>query len=307
MVNKKRQVRFEFFQVNGKAQEGEKIVKGLFDLYPLADRINSISNYTDRDVILFGEKVRMDRFFEVSSSPELYAMHFTRLRNDKPAYVELNNEVLKEIPLNPGEYIAEDISCLYDRELSVLMVQRNIHNLSPSGIEDYFTEMSDDLVEIELLPVVNKEIISKALANEKFRKLELRAGSMNTTSDRSGLRKVLGPFMELFEKFEGTNFVIEISSGRSKKDLSEDQMKEVITAIEQDKSLFSSAIVSAKKSKEVPVEKYDLINGKLYVYRSFDLPDGAFLKSDSVIDNIKNYYFHPNEGGYRKQIIDAVK
>ncbi len=62
MVNKKRQVRFEFFQVNGKAQEGEKIVKGLFDLYPLADRINSISNYTDRDVILFGEKVRMDRF-----------------------------------------------------------------------------------------------------------------------------------------------------------------------------------------------------------------------------------------------------
>lgn len=195
MVNKKRQVRFEFFQVNGKAQEGEKIVKGLFDLYPLADRINSISNYTDRDVILFGEKVRMDRFFEVSSSPELYAMHFTRLRNDKPAYVELNNEVLKEIPLNPGEYIAEDISCLYDRELSVLMVQRNIHSLSPSGIEDYFTEMSDDLVEIELLPVVNKEIISKALANEKFRKLELRAGSMNTTSDRSGLRKVLGPFM----------------------------------------------------------------------------------------------------------------
>ncbi|HIC7227083.1 TPA: DUF6731 family protein [Enterococcus faecalis] len=196
---------------------------------------------------------------------------------------------------------------MYDRELSVLMVQRNIHSLSPSGIEDYFTEMSDDLVEIELLPVVNKEIISKALANEKFRKLELRAGSMNTTSDRSGLRKVLGPFMELFEKFEGTNFVIEISSGRSKKDLSEDQMKEVITAIEQDKSLFSSAIVSAKKSKEVPVEKYDLINGKLYVYRSFDLPDGAFLKSDSVIDNIKNYYFHPNEGGYRKQIIDAVK
>ncbi|MCE2550341.1 DUF6731 family protein, partial [Enterococcus faecalis] len=85
----------------------------------------------------------------------------------------LNNEVLKEIPLNPGEYIAEDISCLYDRELSVLMVQRNIHSLSHSGIEDYFTEMSDDLVEIELLPVVNKEIISKALANEKFRKLEL--------------------------------------------------------------------------------------------------------------------------------------
>ena len=39
-------------------------------------------------------------------------MHFTRLRNDKPAYVELNNEVLKEIPLNPGEYIAEDISLL---------------------------------------------------------------------------------------------------------------------------------------------------------------------------------------------------
>ena len=32
MVNKKRQVRFEFFQVNGKAQEGEKIKKD-FSIY----------------------------------------------------------------------------------------------------------------------------------------------------------------------------------------------------------------------------------------------------------------------------------
>lgn len=306
MVNKKRQVRFEFFQVNGKYQEEGKVEKGLFDLYPLADEINRMNQFTDRDVILFGEKVRMDRFFEISSSPELYAMHFTRLRNDKPAYVELNNEVLKEIPLNPGEYIAEDISCLYDRELSVLMVQRNIHSLSPSGIEEYFTEMSSDGVEIELLPVVNKSIIAKALSNEKFRKLELRAGSANTSKDMNGIGRILGPFLEMFEQFEGTNFVIEISSGRSRKDLSEEKMKEIITAIEEDKSLFSSAIVSAKKSKEIPVEKYDLINGKLYVYRSFNLPEGGFLKSDSVIDNIKNYYFHPSEGGYRRQVIEAL-
>lgn len=82
--------------------------------------------------------------------------------------------------------------------------------------------MSDDLVEIELLLVVNKEIISKVLVNEKFCKLELRVGFMNIISDRSGLRKVLGFFMELFEKFEGINFVIEISLGRLKKDLLED-------------------------------------------------------------------------------------
>lgn len=64
----------------------------------------------------------MDRFFEVFSSLELYVMYFIRLRNDKFVYVELNNEVLKEILLNFGEYIVEDISCLYDRELFVLMV-----------------------------------------------------------------------------------------------------------------------------------------------------------------------------------------
>ncbi|MEI5991428.1 hypothetical protein A5881_002963 [Enterococcus termitis] len=304
---KKRAVRFEFFQVNGKYTEGKNVTKGLYDLYPLADEINRMKNMTDRDVTLFGEKVRMDRFFEINSSPELYAIHFTRLRNDKPAYVELNNEILKEIPLNPGEYIAEDISCLYDKELSVLMVQRNIHSLSPSGIEEYFTEMSSDGIEIELMPVVNKEIISKALANEKFRKIELRAASANSQTNNNPLRKMLGPFVDLFDSFEGTNFVIEISAGRSKKDLSETQMKEVINAIKEDKSLFSSAIVSAKKSKEIPIEKYDLLNGKLYVYRSFDLPDGAFLRTDSVIDNINAFYFRPNEGGYRKQIIDALK
>ena len=56
MVNKKRQVRFEFFRSMEKLKKEKKIVKGLFDLYPLADRINSISNYTDRDVILFWGK-----------------------------------------------------------------------------------------------------------------------------------------------------------------------------------------------------------------------------------------------------------
>ena len=249
----------------------------------------------------------MDRFFEVNTIPELYAMHFTRLRNDKPAYAELDNEILKEIPLNPGEYIAEDISCLYDRELSVLMVQRNIHSLSPSGIEEYFTEINTEGIEIELLPIVNKAIIAKALNNEKFRKLELRMASANEQLYNSPMQKIIGPFAEMFNLFEGTNLVIEISAGRSKKDLSESKMREAIEAIENNKSIISSAIVSAKKSEGVPVEKYDLINGKLCVYISFDLPDGTFLKSDSVIDTINAYYNHSNGSGYRNQVIEALK
>lgn len=264
---KKRNVRFEFYQINGKIVEDGEVKKGLYNIMPILNKISRLVKMTDRDAVLYGERVRLDRLEIINEHPEIYGLHFTRLRNDKPAYIELEDELLKELPLSPGEYIAEDISCLYDVELRLLMIQRNIHSLSVSGLEAYLDEFKDDDVEISLQFVSDKEIIDSALKNSKFRKLELRSASANEDTKMGLLKNVISPFMDMFSGFGGTNFSIEISAGRTGEDLSVDQVKSILEAIRNDKSLFSSALVSAKSSASVPIEKYDLINGKLYVYR----------------------------------------
>lgn len=306
MAVKKRNVRFEFYQVNGKIVEGGEVKKGLYNIMPILNKISSLKKMTDRDAVLYGERVRLDRIEVINEYPEIYGLHFTRLRNDKPAYVELEDELLKELPLNPGEYIAEDISCLYDVELRLLMIQRNIHSLSVSGLEAYLDEFKDDDVEINLQFVSDQDIIDSALKNSKFRKLELRAASANEDTKMGLLSNVISPFMDMFSGFGGTNFSIEISAGRTGEDLSVNQVKTIMEAIRNDKSLFSSALVSAKSSASVPIEKYDLINGKLYVYRKYDLPEGSFLNPNSVIADIGPFYYNSEGTGYRGKIVRAL-
>lgn len=306
MTEKKRSVRFEFYQINGKIVENGVVKKGLYNIMPIVNKISNLKKMTDRDAVLYGERVRLDRVELINEHPEIYGLHFTRLRNDKPAYIELEDELLKELPLNPGEYIAEDISCLYDVELRLLMIQRNIHSLSVSGLEAYLDEFRDDDVEIRFQFVSDQHIIDSALKNSKYRKLELRAASANEETKLGPLNNLISPFMDMFSGFGGTNFSIEISAGRNGEDLSTGQVKSILEAIRKDKSLFSSALVSAKSSAQVPIEKYDLINGKLYVYRKYDLPEGSFLNPNSVIADIGPFYYNSEGTGYREKIIKAL-
>lgn len=67
------------------------------------------------------------------------------------------------------------------------------------------------------------------------------------------------------------------------------------------KAFFSSAIVREKEG-DMPVEKYDLINGKLFVTHKFSSvksEDGKtkkmHLRPDSVEDVMKNIYLRTDE------------
>lgn len=307
MANKRRKVRFEFYQINGKKTNETDVSEGLYEISSILKELNK-KKMVDRDITLYGEKVRMDQADLICEAPNIYSVHFTRLRNDKPAYAELDKAILKEIPLDEGEYIAEDISCIYDTTLCVLMVQRNIHSLSVTGIEDYLNKFKEEEdTDISLQFVEDKKVLNKALKNTKFRKISLKSASANKDEKKSSLNRLIGPFMNMFDNFNGRNFTVEISAGNAKDDLSEKETKALIEQIGKNKSLFSSALVSAKTEDNVPVEKFDLINGKMYIYREYDLPEGSYLNSNSVIEDIGPFYYNKEDKkGFRKTVSKAL-
>ncbi|EAH1794634.1 hypothetical protein D4329_14465, partial [Listeria monocytogenes] len=139
---KKRLVNFDFFRVC--VFEDEKNHK-LYDMLSLLNYINKLK-LEDRNLIIQGEQARLSKIILHQDKPyELFQLNLCRLREDTPAIATTISSELSNIPLEENEYIAEDINILYDNGHHVLMVQRNIHSLSASGLQVYFQNMLEQM------------------------------------------------------------------------------------------------------------------------------------------------------------------
>lgn len=313
MADSNRKVRFEFFQVTATRynNDGKEEVSGLYNLEPLLTKINGIKEMTNRDRVYFDEKVRLDKIRIEKENPTLHFLHFTRLRNDVPAYAEINSDELKGIPLKENEYIAEDITTLYDPEISVLMVQRNVHSLSASGIEEYFNLMLDDKnFVISLSPVVNKKVISDALSKNEYRRIDIGIASLQKAKELGTLEKLTGPFKDihkLVNNFSGNNISITISAGNGKENLDTQETKNALKIVKDNIAFFKSAVVVGRDEDGLPAEKFDLIKGKVYLFRDYKVPTGSFLNSETVIADIISTYLNENRKGYREKVIGYMQ
>ena len=86
-------------------------------------------------------------------------------------------EVKEEIMLADDEYIGESVSILFDKRVSVMMVQSNIYGLTMKQIENYLTELRLRYIDktnktetepllVRLRPIVDLNKVDKAIAKE---------------------------------------------------------------------------------------------------------------------------------------------
>ncbi len=135
MVSKQQLVKFEAYL----ACSGDKDVLDISNLlFKIAAQPND-----KRKVELYGVPVRIDKVEELTLDDntlkkypdmKLIYFHMSKLRDDGIAITKQNIDDLVNLNLEADEYIAEDISCIFDVKSSVLFVQRNFHSLSPVGV-----------------------------------------------------------------------------------------------------------------------------------------------------------------------------
>lgn len=284
--DKKKIVNFEFYEVRSINKESK--VTSYYSLFELLGFINS-KTLDSRTISYREESARMNRI-TLNQNPafDLHEMHFCRLRDQEPAKTSTISSELIELGLEDNEYIAEDINLLYDSNIHMLMIQRNMHSLSPSGVAYYFNEFlhemtGNDDISIELAPVMDTDAVIKSKKKEVFRKITLRTSSdMDEGAiGNEALRKV---FTHL-KKVKGSTIEITISSNTSNAKLDSDIIMDVLETIEKDKDLFSKAIVSAKNMEE-SIEKFDLLKGKYRMQQEFNIPTGTILKHEAVLDTL---------------------
>lgn len=305
MIN--RNVRFDYFQLYciEKNEEGKKKEK-LFDFIQWMNLMDEIEDITDRTIIYNTERIRIDDI-RIEPKTEYGLVHFARLRQSNvPSITALTRNNFKDVTLEADEYLAEDISALYDQETNVLMLQRNIHSLSPTGVTDYINYFWNRIHEnqvIELRPVMKKEAFKYGFGKKVYKKLIVKTA--DTEANQSGMFDNLkSPFAKAFsalDSLDGVNIEITVTSSRSKESLDFEQVIETLKELENHQGLLKKVQVSAKDTVDTKVEKIDLIDGKVSSVLPFNIPIKKSLAYNSVQISMLAEY-NPKENNKKKEV-----
>lgn len=305
MTTKTKYIRFDYFQPylitvdeNTSKKKSEK-----FDLLSWLEKFEEIDDMKKRTKIHQQESVRLDKIYTDPSTDYVF-MHFSRLRDTNlPAITNSIKNDLKDIDLGEDEYIAEDISCLYDYTINILMIQRNIHSLSPSGIGEYISSFQNDVNSyIELRPVCLREAFSKGVDKSIFRSITLRTAD---TQKNAGLFSKDTPFSRAFNELksiEGYDIEITVKTTRKKDDkLNKQEVQKTLKEFEELKDGLSKAEIKYKEGPDQKVEFADLIQGRIFSYLPFEMVPKKSLDYNSVQVSMSNEY-NPKVNDKRTEI-----
>lgn len=253
-----------------------------FDLCALIAKIDG-SSLEDRMFEYYQEKARLDKF-SYNSSGNYWFLNFTRLRETNIPSKARISKISEAIKLDPDEFISEECNAIFDCNLAVLMLQRNIHSLSPSGINEYLNKLwGNNSIRIYLRPIPSKSLIEKAKKAQVYRRLNVRFANINEEKFDGSQKSPLKRIYQNCKVFNGVNAEIVISMGDERKaSLSNETVSETLKDIQKNKGLLSKAVISIKETDDSKVEVIDLFEENLCDYINVVLEKRVSLASEFV-------------------------
>lgn len=286
-------VNFDFFQVWVETKNGGKI----FDLDDWSEKLPN-KNIDSRNIRYNGDIIRCDKVecIHPERNP-LSLLHFTRLRNSSaPAVATLSTPELSDVELKADEYIAEDVSALYDSSNSVLMLQKNIFSLSVYSLSkyvNYFWNIGrevDDIEKIKFQPILRKDAFTVGLRAKKINKFTFKtANIVRGTGINNPFKSGISQALQALSTYSGVSIEVSISTTRSKTSvLDQTAVHESIKEIKDHQNNFKKAmVVSGDEGHSIPI---DLIGNRLHVSRIFNVPIKAFLDPETVQQDMEEIY-----------------
>lgn len=304
-MGKEKFVKFEAYQVNSIYEKKEKEC----NISNLLRKISKL-NLKDRKFFYGGEQVELNSFGELTPNDEsfkkyrgmkLYYFHMIRKRDDGLAIIkDKEDEELKDLLLKDDEYVAEDITGIFDTDDCILFIQRNIHSLSVTGFEEYLNYMNKKINDndkvIKINPVMDKNVISNVGRKSTIKSITLKVAS--NTIEKNGLFASIMPGIKEWDP----NYVeIKLLSGRKKDaELCKEQLEKEIDAF-KDGEKYEKFEVSAKNEGQ-KIEKFDLLKGKLIHYEKFSTTkNGSRVHLNPSVVKQRMQEIYLGEGSYSER------
>lgn len=304
--NKRKKVSFDFYQVWKIHNDQEQI----FDFDDWCELMNTYKEeVNDRNVGYNGDIIRCNKIYVTSEDKNpLTILHFLRMRRGTvPAVANLNLPDLDDVKLKSDEYIAEDVSALFDSTNYVLMLQKNIFSLSVKALQQYVNyfwnenKSDDEKEEIEFRPILRKDSYKRIKKTNKINSFSFKTANL-VKPKQSKFKSSIQNVIDSIKGYDGISVEVKISTTRSKTSvLNAKEVHDSVKEIVDNKDLFKKAVVvSGDGGHSEPIE---LLKEKLSCVREYTIPMKAFLNPEVVEQDMIATY-SPNYNTNYKKIVD---
>lgn len=282
-----------------------------FPLHHLTNMVEkNFSKKSDRVITISNEQIYLNKIEKFDQHPDYTLLHVIRMREDSPSIASLTSEELETISLEQGQFIAEDVSLLFDSTYNIIMIQINRNSAGPTKLARYFTELwskasasKKDETYIDFRVLLRPDTYASLRKKTKIKKIRVKAADMAKT-------KLSSSFKEMFDQEEVRDLEIDItfSVGPSKtKYINKNFSDDIINAVKDDSSGLKDVEITAGVTRSsnviTEIETFDLISGKLIFQKSYDLGDKKSNRLDeTVVQNDMRQLYNENRHKIRKAI-----
>ncbi|KAK9680631.1 methyltransferase (DUF6731) [Popillia japonica] len=267
-------------------KNGNWVDDGIFDFAAWICYI--AKNDLERKAIqLKDTKARVERIY-ISSSGDISLVRLMKLREENIPYKAKENTAAEDIPLEPDEYIGEDMYILYDVNNSIAMVQSNRFSLGTARFTEFLIKSQEKEDERVVMNPITNAINLKKFSKNIYRNIELRFANINNAyNDKTALADIMSPF----KKLDGVSGTISISVGRAKENsLDAREVEDIIKEI-KDNSNVIGAKVKVKDDDDSHVEIIDLFEDIMCDIISFKIPERRTLDFETAKQRIVSVVF----------------
>ena len=307
--NKKKKVSFDFYQVWKISNNQEKV----FDFDDWCELMEETKKkLDDRNIGYNGDIIRCNNIYVSNAEKNpITILHFLRMRRGTtPAVANLNLPKLQDVKLESDEYIAEDVSALFDSTNYVLMLQKNIFSLSVKAFQQYVNyfwnenRKDDEKEEIEFRPIIRKDSNKRIKKTNKINSISFKTANL-VTPFRNRFKSRIQNIIDSTKGYDGVFVEVKVSTTRSKTSILD--AKEVHNSVEEivnNQELFKRAVVVSGDGNHS--ELIELLDEKLSCVREYEIPIKAFLNPEKVEEDMIVKY-SPNYENYKKIVDDNLE
>lgn len=297
----KKNFKCEYYQIVENQPNGRE---PLFDLERWIDNIETKS-YRKNCRDYKEDRMRIEEIY-FHETYKMWFLRFMRIRsNDNPSLC--SEEEASEFMELGDKYVSEDVTCLYDSENGVIMIQKNSHSISPSGIEMYLNQTWEGDETIVFRKVVDKTAFQKARRADKCRKISVRFADVQNVANDSLLNKftsTIGNAIKSMNNYKFPYCELTFSVGRGSGDLGTDMLTPILKDIEDYPELFDKACVQILEENERKSEFIDLFTDSAKDIITVNIERNNPIRFDAMMDHLANKYCSGEGREFRKSFIN---
>lgn len=239
-----------------------------------------------------GDNIRLEEAF-YNRTYEMWFLRFMRLRtNDIPSFSGMATPS-EFMDLNDDQYVSEDVSCLYDPTYDVLMIQKNMHSITPVGVKYYLNSTIEDEL-IDLKRIVSFDSFDRVGRAERCRTVSVRIADVEGVLEEGNLgrfRSTIGRVLQGMEQAPSPYLELTLSVGKSRDaNIEEDEFNLLVQDIRDNPTVFDKAKMRIIEANETKSEMINLISDSPQDEISFEIEGRNPINFLAMMDKLGTKY-----------------